>query len=277
MGAQIEKAAIQKATDAIEEALKTCAVEQIKDLPVLQQAIAMAQGIQIMRQALTIEVVERLLMPLQGSPLGFRTDKDTGQGYDPATVRDCAIEAMIRGFNVVGNEFNIIAGRAYFTREGLDRKVAEFPGVTDFEFDIGVPHAASDKGSLVPCRAKWKLNDIPGEIICELSKDADGNVIDRRIPVRVNGGMGADAVLGKAKRKLFARVLERFLGKKLAPQDGDVFDTTAEPAPAPAPPSEDGKRIKMNGNKKNGAEQPPPTDMDPKTGEMPMRQPGEEG
>ncbi len=227
--------AIEKTTAGaiatINNALKDCSIDQVRELPAMEQAIVLANGMRALRAALTDEIVGKLLMPLQGSSLGFRTDKDAGQGYSIEVVRDCAIEAMIRGFQPVGNEFNIIASRAYFTKEGFTRKVSEFPGLTDLEFEIGVPHIAGDKGALVPYTARWKLNGKPDQIVRDLLKREDGSVSDQRIPIRVNSGMGADAILGKARRKILAQIYEKVSGAKFAPTDGDAIDTTGENVP----------------------------------------------
>ena len=49
------------------------------------------------------------IMNLQNKSLGFRTDNPNGYPVD--VVRDCLIEATLKGVYPVGNEFNIIAGR----------------------------------------------------------------------------------------------------------------------------------------------------------------------
>lgn len=216
---------IQKVTESIDKALEQCSLEVIAKLPAMGQTIALAQGMSELRRALSREVVDTFFIPLQGTPLGFRTDKDDKGGYDAAIVRDCVIEAMIRGFRPIGNELNIIAGRAYFTKEGFERKVSEFPGLTHLELMPGVP-VAKEGGALVPYRAAWILDGERMELIRDVVKLDDGSSTDQRIVVRVNGGMGADAILGKAKRKILAQIYERISGVKS--NDGDVFDTTGE-------------------------------------------------
>jgi hypothetical protein len=53
--------------------------------------------------------------------------------------------------------------------------------------------------------------------------------------VKINAGMGADAVLGKAYRKMYFRIWQRLHGSTFGLADGDVSDadainTTGEPA-----------------------------------------------
>lgn len=237
--------AIEKITSATEamqmvkSALGECSVEIIKDKDHLEQALALAQGYESLRKALSEPVVHKLFVPLMGTRLGFKTDKDNDrEKYPWQIVRDCVIEALIRGFNVVGNEFNIIAGQAYFTKEAYERKVSEFPGLTDLTLDFGVPVMVADKGALVPCHASWFLNGTRDEIIrdkVKLKVTVKGQEVevelDRRIPVKVNNGMGADAILGKAKRKINYEIYTKLVGKRLAPPEGEFIDTEGETVP----------------------------------------------
>lgn len=224
--------AIERATTDITKALESCAIDKISALPQMQQAIVLAGGMKAMRAALTEDVVKQLFMPLQGTSLGFRTDNDKGGGYDWVTVRDCVIESMVRGFQVVGNEFNIISGRAYFTREGFERRVTEWPGLSALELSPGVPHTVADKGALVPYRARWLLNGKPMELVRDLVKDpTTGEVRDQRIPVRLNSGMGPDGALGKARRKMLAAILDRLTGAKFTTVDGDALETEGVEVP----------------------------------------------
>lgn len=252
---------IEKVSDSIEAAIQGCGVSAIADLSHIKQAVRMAQGLRALRAALTDDFVREVLMPLQGSKLGFLTDKDRddnggpGPGYPLTVVRDCVTVAMIHGFNVVGNEFNIIAGNFYGTQAGFDRKVREFPGLSHFVEQPGVPHLHQEKGALVPYVASWRLNGKAQSIECVLTKDGD-TVFDNRIPVTVNRRMGVDAIVGKALRKLLYRIYKRLNGGAYGLGEGEVGDmealiTTGEAAPAPAlvtAGAPDGKRVKMGGS-----------------------------
>lgn len=254
--------AIQKAAQAIELAIGECGVEAISKLPTFIQAVQMANGISALRAALTDSFVQTTLMPLQGTKLGFLTDKDKDGGYGLNVVRDCCIEAMLRGFSVVGNEFNIIAAGFYGAKAGWERKVGEFPGLTDLVMQPGVPQTMGDKGALVPYVASWRLGG--KEMILRCIQEKDGT--DLRIPVKVNAGMGADAIIGKATRKILFRIYQRINGSSFGAVDGEVGDdsitTTGEPAPSPVPEgTPEGRRIKLNGKKPAAAA--PPTETAP--------------
>ena len=176
------------------------------------RALTEAAAMNRLRELINDEFLEDV-RALMNTKLGFRTDRDPGttkdksvKPYNNEVLRDFAIEALLRGFRLVGNEVNIIAGNLYATREGLERVVREFPGLSDLRIELGVP-ANGTGGALVPATASWKLNGVADEIRCE-----DASDVDTRIPVRVNNGMGCDAIHGKARRKLYARVLERISG-----------------------------------------------------------------
>jgi hypothetical protein len=167
---------------------------------------------EFLRMAVTAKAVSELkkslpddmvngLAALQNSNLGFRTDKP--QGYDIETVRTCLIEAVLRGVKPVGNEFNIIAGRFYVTKEGFEGMMKREQRLNKFRMDMKVPELdANGKRAVVHCKATWEWDGKPDVLECE-------------IPIRVNAGMSDDAILGKAERKLRARVWKQATGDNL--------------------------------------------------------------
>lgn len=207
------------------------AMELFKQAGSFAAELAVAQAISDMRAALTPEVMKPV-MALANTDLGFRTDRDPngpgGKGsYSLDVVRECFIEAKLRGFHAIGNEFNIISGRFYAAKAGLRRKVMTWPGLTDFKDHFEVPRNGTG-GAIVKCSAKWKLDGSP-------------DAIEEEIPVKVNEYMGADAILGKAQRKLLKRVHDRLGG--VSTPDGEVGDAIDTPpqepitAPPPKPPA----------------------------------------
>lgn len=194
-----------------------------------QRALTMARGIKLLRDALTPQIMAGI-MALQGSKLGFRTDKDKEKGYDVDTVKDCAIEHVLRGGMLVGNEMNIIAGNAYQTKEFFTRMLAELPGFTDLKLFPGVPVAGGDRRSLVSYTATWIFNGRPGRIDRVQSKLEDGTILDERLSITTNSGMGPDAVLGKAERKMRAAIYARCTGTIIT--DADVDDASSARRPA---------------------------------------------
>ena len=187
-----------------------------------EKEIALAQTMGDLRQLLTPEIMQPV-MALMNTSLGFRTDRDPKQfdkngqpnkPYAVEVVRDVLIEAKLRGFHTVGNEFNIIAGQFYACKNGLRRKVTKFPGLTEFRDLYDVPRIVGDKGALVKCRATWK-------------KDGQADSLETEFAVKVNAMMGSDAITGKAERKLLKRVLDRITGMNTP--EGDVDDPIEVP------------------------------------------------
>lgn len=199
----------------IERVAQECSLVLAEADGKFERAFLMAAGIQRLRALIGPEEMGPI-MALQGTPLGFRTDKDKetnkdgGYGYPIDVVKEAVIEAVLRGVYPVGNEFNIIAGRCYITKEGYQRKVREYPRLTDLRIMLQIPLMKAG-GAVVPCSATWKVNGEP-------------DTVERDIPVKVNLGMGVDAVLGKATRKLLASVWQRLTGSLVAEPEGDVDD-----------------------------------------------------
>lgn len=192
--------------------------EVLAAFSVIEQSVLMAKGLEELRAALSDDLMRQYVLPLMNSPLGFRTDRAGGDKpvYGMADVREAVIEAAIKGFRWTGNEFNIISGRAYFTKEGLARRVREWPGLTNLQLTPGLP-SVKDGGCIVPFVASWELHG---------SKQR----AERQIPVRLNSGQGGDAGLGKATRKMLAAVYGQLAGSEFAVPEGDVTDLDAKPA-----------------------------------------------
>ena len=226
--------------DEIASAAKTAIAQAAADGNTNLKMLITANAVQALRQHLTPELTKSLVA-LQDSRLGFKTDHGPGckdkaghqlKPYPVEVVRDVAIQAMIQGANMVGNEVNIIAAQCYLTKEYFERQIGDFPGLANFRLSIGVPHT-NNTSALVDMRATWKLDGKPDSLECKRTDDCD-----TRIPVRVNGGMGIDAIIGKAKRKFYARVLSILTGTTIdaadPSEDPNVIDGQVVDEPAAA-------------------------------------------
>lgn len=174
--------------------------------------LRMAEGIVRLRELLTDDVM-KAVMVLQCSQLGFLTDKDKSGGYPVGQVKDAWIEATLMGARPIGNEFNIISAKAYLTLNNFKRKVRELPGLTDLDVKMALKAEAVKPGTTidVPYHVTWKLDGKPMEI-------------EGTFPVRVNQGMGADAVLGKTHRKVLNLVWQKVTGSTHTLPEGDIQD-----------------------------------------------------
>jgi hypothetical protein len=208
-------------------------------------ALRMAYAIGTLTKALSEQVMGPLLA-LKNRSLGYRTDEATRKEgpYPMEIVRDCLIEAVLRGARPYGNEFNIIADRCYLTKEFYTRIVPELPGVTEVAPCIGLPRLVGEKGAVVDCTATWKLNGQKQSLRPSPGKDV------REIAVRVNTGMGTDAILGKATRKLYKAIHDQITGWSTA--DGEI--EVEEPGDAYEP-----RTTTKRAAKSSPLNDPPPT------------------
>jgi hypothetical protein len=179
-----------------------------------KQMMLVSSGIKRLRNALTPEILNEIAF-LQGSTLGFLTDKDKDGGYkDLNVLRNCVLEATMRGAMVCGNEFNIISARPYFTKAYFERVLRQFPNLTNLKVQLSVPKLI-DGRQVVHASCSWKLKGV-----------ADSLELD--LPIKVNAGMGDDAILGKARRKALAQIFGQITGSPL--DDAEVGEAALKPA-----------------------------------------------
>lgn len=210
------------ALQTIETVVNECALLTTDTAENFVRTLKLASGVKMLNRLVSDSILDDI-MELQGLTLGFLTDQDKSGGYDRKIVKRCVIEAMINGATVLNNEFNIISQRVYYAKNFFVRKLREFPGLTDLRLTPGVPKTL-DGGALVPYVATWNLNGVADEIRRLVTKMPDGLELDQRIPVKVNAGMGADAILGKAERKMRAAIYSRLTGSMSSVVDGEIGD-----------------------------------------------------
>lgn len=194
-------------------------------------ALDVAESVDQLRALLDTPEVQARIVALQDTAIGFRTDSDPkvwnkkknayNQAYEWPVVRDCALEAALRGLQWVGNQFNIISGRMYCTKEGFEYLIKRCKTVTEFRPVINVPRLANG-GALVECSASWKLNGQPVTYSCS-------------IPVKMDEYAGSDQIIGKASRKLLKRCYEQMSGVSVPEADAEEaparIDSGVEPGP----------------------------------------------
>lgn len=177
-----------------------------------EKAFQIANATVELRKLLTPEYMKPI-MALQGNRLGFKTDKDDKGGYPEEVVKNCLIEAVLTGVQPFGNQFNIIAGNMYVTKEGFGYLLKNTKGLS-YKLIPGLPRINNDKTSAaVVVKAKYVMNGVASEEELE-------------IPVKVNSFMGVDAILGKVTRKARAWLFNTIHDSEVA--DGDAVDVGAE-------------------------------------------------
>jgi hypothetical protein len=181
-------------------------------------ALDLAASVQGLRELLSAPEIQARIVALQDTPIGFRTDRDpkiinrkTGQPQQPygyEVVKDAVIEAMLRGLQLVGNQFNIISGRFYCTKEGFEGLIRQLTYVTDFRPVIGVPKTQNG-GAIIDCSATWQQNGKPSSL-------------EASIPVKTSESGSADQYIGKATRKFLKRCYEVMSGNSIP--EGDATE-----------------------------------------------------
>ena len=205
--------------DQLEGISKDRSLAVLGNVGQFRKAFMVAAAIKSMKELLTADVMAPI-MELQNAGLGFKTDKP--EGYPMEAVKEALIEASIRGLQPVGNQFNIIAKRCYVTKEGFTFLMKNLPGLTDLKLIPSVPVMQSG-GATVKYKATWNFNGKPDSI-------------ERELPIKVNAGMGADAVLGKAERKIRAAIYSQITGTTTS--DGEVSEDDTGSTPTTATKAE---------------------------------------
>lgn len=181
-----------------------------------ERAYVLANATKQLKDLLTKEYMQPIMM-LQGNKLGFKTDRDTSGGYDENVIKNCLIEAVLTGVQVVGNQFNIIAGNCYITKEGFGYLLNNVDGL-DYEITAKLPRINADSTSAaIVMVVEWSF--FGGE---KHLKELD-------IPIRMNKMMGTDAVIGKATRKARHWLYNRISGLEIA--EGDAEELRREKTP----------------------------------------------
>lgn len=177
-----------------------------------EKAHIVASAVLELKELLTPEYMKPI-MALQGNKLGFRTDKDKTGGYDITVVKNCLIEAVLIGLQPTGNQFNIIAGNMYPTKEGCGYLLNNFAGL-QYDIVCGLPRINADKnGAAVDVTIKWSLKGIEKEKVIP-------------IPIKMDAYTSVDAIIGKATRKGRAWLLSTISGVEIT--DGEVEDANAK-------------------------------------------------
>lgn len=193
------------------------------------RAIAYGMAVANLREALD-EKVMKALLKLKNSKLGFRTDETMNQPYPMQLVRDCIIDAATLGLQCVGNQFNIIGGNMYVTKEGftfLLRQLSQQGVLRDMKF-IYHPAEISESSTMGTARngEQYQKVEREGRVMVEVSCVYQGKAINERLEfvIRVNKGMSQDAVLGKAERKAKAWLYNFLTDQAISDGEAEVAE-----------------------------------------------------
>jgi len=136
-------------------------------------------------------------------------------------VRNCIIEATLTGVEPFGNQFNIIAGNTYITKEGFGHLLSKIQGLR-YTITFELPRI-KDQSAAVVAIIRWSVN---GSAWQEQRMD---------MPIKVNNYMGADGVLGKAERKARKWLYSTITGTDLGDGGVEEGEATVVSSKQPAP------------------------------------------
>lgn len=208
-----ELSIIEKSRQKFELACKDAASLQIVNN--FGAAFTAVNVVNLLREALTDEVMKQVFMPLMNTKVGFLTDR-TGrpnkQGqvaafYSISVVRDAIIDAVSIGLLPTGNQMNIIAERMYPTKEGYTYLLKKLgvKYILDVSFDKGQnPNFAE-----IPVKINYEHNNEKNSfsVVATVKKDSYSS---------------PDQLRGKAERRAKKALYEYITGCDFGEGDPDA-------------------------------------------------------
>lgn len=206
---------------------------QQQSLALMRDAVGDAVAMQVAKvralndlRAAFDEAAMPAVMQIAGTAIGFRTDRDInggGTSYPATAVRECVLEALMEGLELMGNQFNIIASRCYITTEGYQHKLAELPHVAELDFEVGNPedveiqeeNKISQKGEKYPVFTVYGF--VPVVARCTIDgrlytqRNVKTDEIDSRFQVSASGKdrlKTVDSLKAKAEKRARERLFD---------------------------------------------------------------------
>lgn len=184
-----------------------------------EKAYKAAQTVTYLRENMTEDFMKNIVS-LQGTRIGFLTDRDKkkvngqqvkGDGYPSEIIRDVVIDALMNGFRLTGNEFNIIGGNMYPTKEGFMRILNEYSGLS-YDFDIDMPiQDKSQKFATTTAHITYSVN-------------GNKNTKDLKLNIKSDSYATNDSIIGKAQRKAACWLVNKLKGTSFADVDVNEND-----------------------------------------------------
>lgn len=206
------------------------ACEQASALQLTEDVAAAFGAVQVvktLKEVLSDKFLDEYIMPLQNTAIGFLTDhtgrpKGNGQptpvGYSKEEVRTCLIDALSHGLLPTGNQFNIIAGRMYPTKEGFTALLAK----------LGVKYQISTSVEQATMQGFSNLK-------CKISYNYKGETQTTTLPVQVKSDSYStpDQLKGKAERRAKKWLYEYLTNIDMGEGDVQSANETVDDQPQP--------------------------------------------
>jgi hypothetical protein len=254
----IDRAAIARIDDIVSE----YSLPMLTGQKGFERDLMIAEGIKALELAITDDMVMKI-KSLEGNTLGYLTDRDKAPKppkiakpkYLPAEIKKVWIAAALMGLRMSGNQVNVIDSRLYVPLAGMIHLVKNYPGLADLIPQLNLKEMDTTTGkAIVNFQASWTLQGRPDSLAGE-------------IPIRCDEYSSVDQVLGKARRKMLARIYEYLTGSAHIP-DGEIGEEEPRAAiPQVLPP----KKLTEGQGKVSFKRHPaPPVDVTP---EAPPQEP----
>jgi len=179
-------------------------LEKSKELGAFERALQKAEIISLISDALDKSDKMGHIMKMQGKQFGFKTDSRSPEGYSLEIVKNCLIEATIRGVEPTGNMFNILGGNCYITKEGC-KHILNRMGIP-FRIQPSLSKMIDGNVCVVPMNMIWVTKDNKEhkkylEVPVTLHKNKEGGIITNEA-----------ARKGMAERDAMAYLIEELTG-----------------------------------------------------------------
>lgn len=174
--------------------------------------------VNLLRNALTDQVMDAVFMPLMNTKVGFLTDhtgkprgnKPALQPYSRALVRDAIIDAVSYGLLPTGNQFNIIAERMYPTKEGYTALLRRL-GCKYF-IEVSYDQSKTEGFAEIPCKITYQYG-------------GERNSFSIVATVKKDSYSSPDQLRGKAERRAKKALFEYITGCDF----GDADEESSKP------------------------------------------------
>lgn len=241
-------------------------------------AIRQAAAMQTLRELLTPEVMAPIVA-MQGSPLGFLTDKDKDGGYGVDVVRDCAIEAIGRGAACTGNRFNIISGRCYLTKNHFNEMLDQAIGPERWRMVHGLPKiqrgtvTRKERGTGKTIQFEGVLGATVDTLVKWMDKSGEWQEETLTHAIKGDDWATADSYTGKADRKCGAWLLAKVTGERVPEGEVDEIVMPVQGTDAPVTPGPTAGE-KLAAKRGSSRVKPEAVTVEPATEVKPAAEPG---
>ena len=193
-------------------------ITQSKEMGAFERALKKSEIIAMISDALDASGQMGAVMKMQGKQFGFRTDSQVPEGYPQETVKNCLIEATLRGVEPTGNMFNILGGNCYITKEGC-KHILNRMGIP-YKIQSALSKMLDNNICVVPMNLIWfdktgKENKKYLEIPVTLKKNKEGGIVTKE-----------EARKGMAERDALAWLIEDLTGTPMP--IGEVVNETVD-------------------------------------------------